>query len=401
MKLNPFRPDFRLDPYPIYHQLREVNPVHRSLGMWVLTRHADVMNVLRDKTFSARSIPIQVHEQAQRTGLDGADRIERLAEKSLVFTDNPEHARLRGLVNRVFTGPSIAALRPRIAVLASALVQRAWAAGGLDVIAELAGPLPITVLCDWMDLPGDIRAQAGDWTRDIRFLLEPGLMRPADLVRVRDVVETFTVALEAVVAARRVAPGDDLVSALAAARTNSGDRLSDEEVAFVCMMCFIAGTETTKALVGNMVWALLTHEAQHRLLRANPGLAGAAVEETLRFESPLQQTKRLATVPTTVAGERVAPGNQVLLCLAAANRDPAVFERPDEFDLSRNAKVQVAFGYGMHGCLGGALASLQAELVAVELYKRPETLELVHTEPQWQDQSLILRGLARLEVNVR
>lgn len=399
VRFNPFGAAFRADPYPQYRRLRETRPVHKTLGMWVLTRHADIQGVLRDRRFSAGLIPQLVTKHAGR--VSGADvaRIERLGRKSLVFTENPDHARLRGLVNRVFTAPAIAKLRPLVEKVAGDLVERATANGGMDAIAEFAAPLPVTVLCEWMALPSGLRERVGPWTHDIRFLLEPGMMRGDDFTRVCEVVEDFVHALGEVVAERRARPGDDLISLLLAAESGSGDKLSDEELIFVCMMCFVAGNETTKSLIGNGLLALLRHPDQAALLRRRPELIPGAVQEMLRYDCPLQLTKRVATCDLEIGGTRMAEGDQVLLCLGAANRDPAVFATPDEFDVTRPAKGHLAFGHGMHGCLGGLLAELQAAVAFEYLLWRTESIDLVPGELGYSDHSFIVRGLRSLPIS--
>lgn len=401
IRFNPFSAEFRRDPYPLYRQLRAAQPIQKTLGMWVLTRHADVQDVLRDRTFSAGLIPQLVSRQANRLSQDNVARIGRLGKKSLVFTDNPDHARLRGLVNRVFTAQAIAKVRPLIRNVAEQLVQRAWDDGGMDAIGDFAAPLPVTVMCDWMELPDSLRERVGQWTHDIRFLLEPGLMKADGFAHVCDVVEAFSRALDEVIAERRSRRGDDLISRLLAAETGGGDRLSDEELVFVCIMCFVAGNETTKALIGNGLLALLQHPSQSAHLHRRPELLKSTVDEALRYDSPLQLTKRLATCDVEVGGERLREGDQILLCLGAANRDPAVFRRPDAFDIARSSRRHLAFGHGMHGCLGGLLAHLQAEVAFECLYRRAERLELLAEPLEWQDHSFIVRGLKRLPVAVR
>lgn len=404
-RFNPFSAEFRRDPYPVYRALRESRPVHRTMGMWVLTRHEDVRAVLRDRTFSAGLIPELAGRQASRGPADAESvrRIGRLGEKSLVFTDNPEHARLRGLVNRVFTAEVADRLRPHVEQVAAGLLVRARTCGEIDAIADFAAPLPLTVMCDWMALPLALRERAGEWTHEVRFLLEPGLMSVEDFTRVGGVVKAFTAALAELVAERRARPGPDLVSRLAGAVTGSGDRLDDEEAAFVCIMCFVAGNETTKSLIGNGLLALLRHPEQGERLRRDPSRISGAVEEALRYDSPLQMTKRLATRDVEIGGKVVPEGDQVLLCLGAANRDPEAFSRPDDFDIGRDAGAHLAFGHGMHGCLGGLLAQLQAEVAFNCLYRRVGQLEPTVSldELEWQDHSFIVRGLKRLPVRLR
>lgn len=401
VRFNPFSADFRADPYPIYQRLREERPVHKTLGMWVITRHADVRTVLRDRTFSAGLIPQLISRQAERVSRVDVGRIRRLGAKSLVFTDNPDHTRLRGLVNRVFTAPEIAQLRPRIARIAEDLIEGAWAAGGMDAITDFAGALPVRVMGDWMNLPDELRGRVGPWTHDIRFLLEPGLMKGDDFTHVAQVFDEFVAALDEVVAERRSRPGDDLISRLIAARTGGGDRFTDEELVFLGIMCFVAGNETTRALIGNGLLALLQNPAQGALLRRRPELLAGAVDEVLRYDSPLQMTKRLATREVELDGKSIRPGDQILLALGAANRDPAVFGAPDTFDIARDAGAHLAFGHGMHGCLGALLARMQAEVAFGGLFARPEQLELEAGPPDWQDHSLIVRGLRHLPVTIR
>ncbi|MFE6921492.1 cytochrome P450 [Nocardia sp. NPDC057663] len=399
IRFNPFSAEFRRDPYPVYRALRESRPVHKTLGMWVLTRHADARTVLHDKSFSAGLIPKLVTEQARRLGQPEVARIERLGRTSLVFTDNPEHARLRGLVNKVFTARTIATLEPLVAAVAERFLRPAVAAGRADVITELAGPLPVAVLCEWMALPPALHAWVGGWTHDIRFLLEPGLMKADDLTRVRTVVELFADALAEVLAERRARPGADLISRLLAARTANGDRLTDEELIFVCIMCFVAGTETTRALIGTATLALLRHPDQAAMVRRSPDRLGATVAEALRYDAPLQLTKRLATRDVVIGGETIRAGDHVLVCLGAANRDPEVFPRPDEFDITRAPRDHLAFGHGMHGCLGGALAQLQTRIALDGLLRRHPRMSAPGDEFAWQDRSFLLRGLDSLPVS--
>jgi len=418
VRFNPFSPSFREDPYPAYRALRETRPVHRTMGMWVLTRHADVRAVLADRTFGVGVIPALISKQAARVAGPDVARIARLSRASLVFTDDPDHARLRPVLNRVFTARAIAARRPHAAAAADRLLAAASAAGAaraagaagaageIDAVADFAAPLAVGVLCDWMGLPAEVRARVAGWTHDIRFLLEPGLMSAADFTRVREVVELFVAALEPVVAERRARPGDDLISALLAAQAGTGDsaRRGDEELLFVCIMCFVAGVETTTALIVNGLLALLRHPEQAALARSapgpgpGPGLAAGVVEETLRYDSPLQMTKRLAGVDTVVGGETIRAGEQVLLCLGAANRDPAAFERPDTFDVTRPGRAHLAFGHGMHVCLGGLLARLEAEVAFEAVLRHPIRLARPGDPVEWQDHSFIVRRPRRLPV---
>lgn len=398
-RFNPFDAAFRADPHPVYRQLRATAPVHRTLGTWIVTGYDDVRALLRDRTLSVAGVPERIRAQAARLGHDDAGRIGRLADRSLVFTDDPAHGRLRSLVGGAIGPAAIEALRPQVEAWVTTLLGQA-PEDGFDVVADLARPLPLTVLADWMALPEALRARVGAWTHAIRFLLEPGLMRAGDLEHAGEAVEALTDALAALVGARGADPGDDLISRLAAARTRDRDALTDEEVGFAAVMCFVAGHETTSSLIGTAVRALLLHPDQWALLRRRPDLAGAAVTEALRFDSPLQMTTRTATADLEVGGRTVRAGDQLVLCLGAANRDPAAYDEPDEFRIARRGPRHVALGHGMHACVGGLLAALQAS-VALERLARGPDLALTGDPAVWQDHSTIVRGLRRLPVVTR
>ncbi|SON59379.1 Polyketide biosynthesis cytochrome P450 PksS [Mycobacterium simulans] len=400
IRFNPFTAEFKHNPYPVYRRLREIKPVHKTLGMWVLTRHADVLAILRDRSFSAGLIPQMVSMHVEKSQIT-ADRVELLGKKSLVFTDNPDHARLRGIVNRAFTPQSISNLRPRVATLVDQFLDRVSTTSEFDLIAELAEPLPSLVMQDWMRLPASIRDQVGPWAHDIRFLLEPGLMKPSELSRVHNAVDAFGAALDEAIEYRRRKPGDDLISNLLAVQTSGGDRLSSDELCVICMMFFAAANETTKSLIGNAFLALAQHRDQDALLRERPELVRNFITEVLRYDSPVQVTKRCATRDTEIGGELIRVGDRVLLCLGGANRDPAIFEHPDLFDITRPAQRHLAFGFGMHGCLGGALAELQTEIAFEWVLRRGARIELTTEQPEWQDESIILRGLQRFPVVMR
>lgn len=400
IRFNPFSPEFKKNPYPIYEELRKHKPIHKTMGMWVMTRHADVQSVLRDRTFSSGLIPRQIQQQAIRFGYKDISQIERLAKKSLVFTDNPDHTRLRRLVNRVFTAPAISKLNNLILETSSSLLDKAWKAGGMDIISDFASPLPHQVMCRWMDLPLEVQPSISHWTHEVRFLLEPGLITSDEFLKTCNIVNDFSTFLRKVIADRRHSPGDDLISQLTIARTSDGDVLSDEELIYVCIMCFVAGNETTKSLIGNGVLALLQNTSESELLRKQPDLVANTVSEILRYETPLQQSKRLATVDIIVGDVQIREGDQVLLCIGAANRDPEVFANPNQFDITRDSSRHLAFGYGMHSCLGGLLAELQSRIAFTMIYSREEKISLATQEIKWQENSFIVRGLESLLVTV-
>lgn len=409
VRFNPFDPAFRTNPYPQYRALREQAPVHRSLGMWVLTRHADVTAALRDRSTSASLIPELLDRQTTRLAgarSDGTrpascERTARLARTSLVFTDPPAHNRLRTLVGRVLSPRAVAGLRSLAQAEADRLLEPLWRDGEFDAITGLASPLPLRVLTGALALPGELRERVGRWTHQVRFLLEPGLLDGERLDELTTAVDAFAEALRDLALERRATPGEDLLSALAVSTTPDGDQLDDEELVLVAMMTFVAGLETTTALIGNGLHALLTHPDQGALLRAEPDRIAAAVPELLRFDSPLQMTKRRTTRDSELGGATIPAGSQLLLCLGAANHDPEVFPDPDTLDVTRAAATHLAYGRGMHGCVGASLASLIAEAALTTLLTGPAGLSQGEGRVTWQEHSQIVRGVATLPVTAR
>jgi cytochrome P450 len=374
-----------------------MDPIHRSMGMWVLTRYSNVKSVMADLRFSSSQIPELVKLHGQKAGRD-IGPIESLARKSIVFTDRPEHPRLRRLVGPPFTGKAADSLRPHIEEIAGELLDKIGGSGTVDFIAEFANLLPLHVMSDMMNLPAEIRPEISEWTHRIRCLLEPGLMSKGTLDRVHQTLLEYMAYFQSVIEDRRRTPGSDLVSELLASRAGA-DLLSDEEVIFACVMTFVAGHETTKCLIGNGMLALLENPDQLALLRQSPELMASATAEMLRYESPLQQTKRVATEDVELDGHLIKRGDAVLLCIGAANHDPEQFEAPDRFDIRRPSTAHIAFGHGIHRCLGAPLAQLEAQIAFETILRRWRGMTLAADSVQWLDHSFILRGLKALPIS--
>jgi len=396
LRFNPFVPEFRANPYAMYRRLQAADPMHRSMGMWVLTRYSNIKQVMADLRFSSSQIPDLVKLHGQKAGFDIA-AIESLGKKSIVFTDKPEHPRLRRLVGPPFSGKVIDSHVLRIEAIANELLDNIGGSTTVDFIAEFANLLPLHVMSDMMNLPPEIRPAISDWTHRIRYLLEPGLMSRGVLDRVHRTLLEYMAYFRELIAERKRKPGSDLVSALIASRAGS-DSLSEEEIIFSCVMTFVAGHETTKCLIGNGMLALLTNPDQLALLRQNPDLMASAAAEMLRYESPLQQTKRTATEDVDLNGQVIHRGDAVLLCIGAANRDPERFEDPDRFDIQRQGAAHIAFGHGIHNCLGAPLALLEAQIAFTAILRRWRTLTLAGDSLQWLDHSFILRGVKTLPI---
>lgn len=389
---DPSRPEFHADPYPFYHRLRAEDPVHRTrLGYWVVTRYDDVVTVLRDPRFGREGAE---HAEAYGGGED--ERVPR----PMVFRDPPAHTRLRALVSKAFTPRVVEGMRPHIQDIVDRLLDRVPGAATLDVIADLAYPLPVTVICELLGVPAADQGTIGQWSGDITKSLD-ALGLPSD----REIVKRGRAARRAMgqyflslVPERRKHPREDLLSRLIAAE-EQGDRLSEGELLATCVLLFIAGHDTTANLIGNGLLALLRHPAELRRLRADPALIDGAIEEALRYESPVQRTVRVAQADVELGGKTIPKGALVVAAIGAANRDPARFPEPDRFDVGRRDNDHVAFGFGIHFCLGAPLARVEGQIALGTLLRRAPRLTLAAAAPAWRESST-LRGLKALPVSL-
>ena len=390
--------EYHRDPYPFYATMRRDHPVafdERS-GLWAVYRYEDVRQVITDHdTFSS-----------DRTRfLPGADpaMIEQLrVSSSLVGTDPPRHRLLRDLVSRAFTPRAIAQLEPHIAELTEGMLAAVLPAGQMDLIADLAYPLPVTVIAEMLGVPTSDRPTFKRWadalltgTREIPT--DPNA--PIFKERLRQLEEMNDYFRE-FVARRRAAPKDDLISRLVAAEVE-GQRLSDAEVLAFCTLLLVAGHITTTNLLGNAMLALLDHRDQLARLQGDLGLVPSGVEEALRYDGPVQAIPRFTVVDATVGGQRIPAGQRILAWTAAADRDEAVFPEPDRFDVAREPNHHLAFGAGIHFCLGAPLARLEGRVALSILLQRLEDIELAErTAPELTD-STFLRGVTRLPLRFR
>ena len=389
---NPMDPEFLADPYPTYHRLRAEDPVHHSpLGFWVLTRYEDVSSVLRDPRFVKEPLAALV---AARFGAE----VPRGVGLSMLDRDPPDHTRLRSLVSTAFTPRVVEGLRPRIQQIVDDLITRAEAAGGMDVIEEFAYPIPVNVICEMLGVPVADHERFRGWSLDIARGLDSIWLPPDSEIPRRSAASRHAISdyFRGLIAQRRASPRNDLLSALIAAEA-AGDKLSEEELVATCILLLIAGHETTVNLIGNGMLALLRHPAELRRLRESPGLITSAVEELLRYDGPVQRTARVASADATIGSRTIAKGDMVMPFIAAADRDPAQFPEPDRLDLSRSDNRHIAFGWGIHFCLGAPLARIEGQIAIDALVRRLPGLELVTHEPEYR-QSLTLRGLKTLPV---
>src|SRR6266571_5142379 len=381
---HPLLVQFREDPYPLYRYLHAAAPVQWSdvLDAWTLARYADVVESLTDPRFSADRAP----------EVDEGYSIAR----SMLVSDPPDHTRLRALVQKAFTPRMVEQLRPRIGSIVRELIERIVTRGGqFDVITDLAYPLPVVVIAELLGVPPEDRETFRDWSAALAASLDP-LVSQELAQRAAEARDALHGYLRGIIAERRRAPRADLISALVAVEER-GEILSEPELVVMCTLLLIAGHETTVNLIGNGMLALIQHPEQYAQLREAPALIGTAVEELLRFDSPVQLTGRIASEPLEIGGQLIEAGQWVLPLLGAANRDPQQFAQPERLDLTRNPNPHLGFGRGIHFCLGAPLARLEGQVAIAALVQRFHALELAGS-PVRRDQ-ITLRGVKSLPVS--
>ena len=377
------------DPYPIYRKLRDKDPVHRSrlIKGYIVSRHADVDAVLRDfRRFGNDRVATK----------DPNLRFNDDEPRSMLYRDPPDHTRLRSLVGKAFTPRAVRELRPRVERIADDLLDRLEGQQTFDVIDALAFPLPIMVISEMLGVPTEDRAALRDLSNDASVSLEP-LLDARSVSRSQDALAALRDYFDPLVERRRAAPRDDLISVLTQAE-DAGDRLTHMESLLMLVLLLVAGNETTRNLVGNGLLALLRHPDQLERLRREPELVGPAVEELLRYDSPVQLDGRSVREDTEVGGVPVRRGEYLMLLIGAANRDPDVFAAPDALDVGRGRNPHLGFGRGIHHCLGAPLARLEAEVMLGKLLERYPEIRLA-ARPVRRRQ-IVLRGLSEMRVAV-
>jgi pimeloyl-[acyl-carrier protein] synthase len=394
---NPWLPEIHANPYPVYRRLREEDPVHQPFpGVWILSRHRDVAALFRHPGMSSDRRNSPVYEEFIKALPVEPD--EGALTPSMLFLDPPDHDRLRRLANKAFTPRAVDRLVPRIHQVVDQLLDRAREMGSFDVVADLAYPLPVTVISEMLGVPEADRDRLRAWSLDLIYTLDPMLSVEA-LARAQRAGAEFRAYLRELIADRRGHLGDDLLSGLIQAE-DDGQQLTMNELVATCVLLLVAGHETTSSFIGNGMLALLRNPDQYARLHEDPGLMRNAGEELLRYESPVQLTGRLVLRDTEIAGQRIEAGQDVVALVGAANRDPEVFAEPDRLDVGRVDNRHVAFGGGIHFCLGAPLARMEGGAAIAALATRFPSLELATDHPQWRD-TITLRALSALPVAAR
>src|SRR4051812_24278037 len=390
-------PAVRADPYPTYAELQAMGPLVRDrLGPRIVTRHAEAFTVLRDARFSANSRHqpnyAQFKELATQVGLGD---VQDLFERLMLFADPPDHTRLRRIVGKAFTPRVVENMRPRIAAIVDDLLDAVADDGGTELVEALAFPLPVTVISDMLGVPAADHPMLRAWTAEAVKALDPSddmmVLFPA-----AEAIRAMRVYFDGLVEERRQHLGDDLLSALIVAE-DEGDRLTHDELLDTTILLFGAGHETTVNLISGGVLNLIRHPDQLERLKDDPSLIASAVEELLRFGPPVQLTARIATEDVELAGQPISRGTELVVLVAGANRDPEVFSDPNQLNLARPDNRHLAFGGGIHLCLGAPLAREEGPEGIRPVVGRVPRMALGTEDIDWKPTSTI-RGPARLDL---
>jgi cytochrome P450 len=393
-------PDLIDDPYPTYKRLREEAPVFWSdtFNGWVITRYDDVVKTFMDAArfrnggrfepvFDA--LPAELHDEfaAMRNHF----------QHGVISADPPAHTRLRTLLHKAFTPRAVNAMREVAQRLVDARLDAVAPNGEMDVLRDLANPLPVAVIAQMMGVPAGDAGLLKGWSDDTMRFQAGGRATP-DVMRIsKRALFEFRAYLQALFAQRRAEPRDDLITALVMAEEH-GDRLSEEELLATCVTLLVAGHETTTNLITNGLLALLNHPDQLAMLRASPGLMATAIEECLRYDTSLQRNRRIVADDFEFGGQPMRKGQFVMQVIGAANRDPEVFAEPDCFDITRAPNPHIAFGRGIHFCLGAPLARIEAPIAINALIQRFPNLRLATDRLEWRREQGALRSLRALPV---
>ncbi len=390
MEFNPLSPEFRLNPYPFYDMLR----THAPIFFWepwqftFLSGYEDCATLLRDNRLGRGHFDDSMAPASQKD-------LVRMQADWMLLKDPPNHTRLRGLVYKAFTPRMVEQLRATIQTITDQLLDTVQAQGEMDLIADLAYPLPVTVIAEMLGIPLDAREQFHDWSNALALTLDM-----TDDTAVYDqgsiAAARFTEYLADLAEQRRRSPKNDLLSALVSVE-EAGDHLTANELYATCALLFVAGHETTINLIGNGTLALLRHPDQFELFKREPELVKTAVEEFLRYDSPVQMTARIVLEEMEYKGHTFQRGSQIAFLLGAANHDPERFENPAQLDITRQKNQHLSFGGGIHYCLGAPLARLEGEIAFTTLLRRMPNLHLAIDTPTYTD-NYLLRGLKSLPV---
>ena len=399
LEFNPFSPGFQADPYPIYQALRTEDPIHQVKGFkfnqWFLSRYKDVYAVLNDARFKVDDLPERLADKALHLRQQGDfEPLIQTVSHWLFFLEPPDHTRLRSLVQKTFLGMKVEPLRPRIEAIVNHLLDQVEGKQ-MDIMTELAAPLPTLVSSEMLGIPIGDRAALTQWAYTLFHVFDQPLSLQ-DYQHINQVALQFKEYFGKLITDFRKNPQDNLISQLIQLCDQEG-KLSEPELLGFLSMLFSVGQETTENLIGNGIFALLNHPELLENLKQNPQLMSSALEELLRYDSPVQIISRTAIEPVEMDGRTIQKGDKVNLLLGAANRDPEKFLEPDRLSWNRKESSRLPFGSGIHYCLGAELARVQGQVALSNLIQRLPQLQL-NPEKVERRKNIVLRGFKVLSV---
>jgi cytochrome P450 len=395
-EFSPLSPEFHEDPYPIYARLRVDEPVHRNaMGNWLLTRYDDITAVLRDSRFGVHSMSANLRSKRRFLAPDqDLDTLADTVGQWLMFLNPPEHTRMRRLVSRPLTPAAVKVLHSRVEQTTATLLEPARRAGRMDIVNDLAVPLAVSTISDILGVPIEDQRRVLVWTESLSHIVDP-LRSLEEYLAMNQVAGEFMDYFRALFSERRRAPKDDLISALVADST--GEQATETELLSMCTNLFAAGQKTTVNFIGNGMLALLRHPDQLALLRERPEIVSSAMDELLRYDSPVQLITRLSREEVSLRGRTIPAGSLVFLALGSANRDPDQFPDPDRLDLTRKDNRHIAFAPGTHFCLGAMLAHLEGQIAIGAIARSFVDIKLASDAVELQSE-IIFRGPQTLPV---
>ncbi|MGW2424392.1 cytochrome P450 [Streptomyces sp. NPDC001709] len=398
---DPWDPAFVADPYPAYAELRARGRVIRyePTDQWLVPRHADVAALLRDRRLGRTYQHRFTHEEFGRTPPPPEhEPFHILNDHGMLDLEPPDHPRIRRLVSKAFTPRTVERLQPYVRALADELVAGLVHNGGGDLLTDVAEPLPVAVIAEMLGIPEGDRGQLRPWSADICGMYELNPSEETAAKAVRASME-FSEYLRELIAARRKEPGEDLVSGLIAAHDENDDRLTEQEMISTAVLLLNAGHEATVNATVNGWWALFRNPAQLAALRADHSLIPSAIEELMRYDTPLQLFERWVLDDIEIDGTTIPRGSEIAMLFGSANHDPEVFDRPERLDLTRGENPHISFSAGIHYCIGAPLARIELAASMTALLQRAPTLALM-AEPR-RKPNFVIRGLEGLSVEVR
>ncbi len=397
LDFDPLEPDFGDDPYAYYERLRRQGALHwLPPGLWMVTRYEDCLSLLRDERLSSDPSRSDIFQALLPPGWGQGSAVDRVTSRLLLFMDPPDHSRLRSLVQAAFTRRAVEELRPRVETITNELLD--GLSGGFDLITRFAYPLPIMVIAELLGVPVEDRDLFGAWSKDLVQMVAVDDPDSEIIPRANETMEQFLDYFRLLVEDRRRSPREDLLTDLIDAE-DRGHRLTEDELLATCVLLLVAGHETTANLIGNGMLALLEHPPERDRLRDDPRVVSSAVEELLRYDSPIQATARTTLEGIEIAGKHLGANERIVLLLGSANRDPDVFDDPDVLRLDRTPNSHLSFGGGIHFCLGAPLARLEARIALPALLARFPEISHQGDALEWR-QTFPIRGLVSLPVFV-